>query len=221
MSAKVDYKIKGVVYPNVELGRNVRVDEGAILGFPEDVGTSSTTTVGSNCLFRANTLVYEGVSIGKNVQTGPNVLIRERNIIGNGVWIWHGSTLNPGNKVGDGTRIHVGCFLEDSILGKKVFLGPNVVFANDPHPTMPPDRTHFGGAVIEDEVVIGAGVTILPYIRIGKRALIGAGSVVTKNVPPGEVWVGNPARFLKRIEEVTCEVKEKLHYPYKEFWKIK
>lgn len=221
MSSKVNNRIKGVVYPHVKLGRNVRVDEGVILGFPKEDGVASKTTVGTNCIFRAYTVIYQGVSFGKNVQTGPNVLIRERNIIGNDVWIWHGSTLNPGNRIGSGTRIHVGCFLEDTILGKKVFVGPNVVFTNDPHPTIPPDRTHFGGAKISDEAVIGANVTILPHVKIGKRAVIGAGSVVTKDIPPFEVWVGNPAHFLKRVAEVECSLKGKVHYPYKEFWGIK
>lgn len=205
---------------NVSIGKNYRIDHGVILGFSESK-TSKKTVIGDNAIFRVNSLVYSGVKIGNNFQTGPNVLIREDNIIGNNVVIWHGTTLNPGNVIGNGCRIHAGSFLELVTLGKKVFIGPGVIFTDDPHPITPPTHLHYGGAKVSDEAVIGANVTILPHIKIGKRAVVGAGSVVTKNIPAGEVWVGNPAHFLEKVENVVCETGERKHYPYKEFWKIK
>ncbi|MDO8638384.1 MAG: acyltransferase [Candidatus Daviesbacteria bacterium] len=208
------------IYPNVSIGRKCRIDDGVILGFSEG-DFNDKTTVGDNAIFRANTLVYEGVKIGKNFQTGPNVLIRENNIIGNEVVMWHGVTISPGNVIGDGCRIHAGSFLELVHLGKKVFIGPGVVFTDDPHPVNPSSRKHFGGARVEDEAVIGANVTILPHVKIGKRVVIGAGSVVTRDIPDGEVWVGNPARFLKKAEEVICEIGVEKHYPYVECWGLR
>lgn len=210
------YKIN----PKVILGKNIRLDEGVILGFSEN-GKFSKTVIGNNSIIRANTLIYSGVKIGKNFQTGPSVLIREGNVIGNDVAIWHGATLSPGNVIGDGSRIHAGSFLEQVSLGKRVFVGPNVTFADDPHPLNPSPRVHFGGAIVENEAVIGANVTVLPHVRIGKRAVVGAGSTVTKDIPKGEVWVGNPAKFLKRVEDISCKVEGKTHYPYREFWKIR
>lgn len=209
----------GIVYPNVKLGGNSRVDPGVILGFSETT-KPQVTTIGKNSILRAYTVIYEGVCIGDNFQTGPHVLIRENNKIGNDVAIWHDVTISPGNVIGDDCRIHAGSFLELTTLGKKVFIGPNVVFADDPHPVNPSRRTCFGGAVVEDEAVVGANVTVLPHIKIGKRAIIGAGSVVTKDIPAGEVWVGNPARFLKRVEDIVCNI-ENMHYPYREYWEIK
>lgn len=205
---------------NVSIGKNCRIDEGVILGFSE-TKTTKKTMIGGNSVLRAYTFIYAGVKIGKNFQTGPHVLIRENNIIGDEVAIWHSSTLSPGNIIGDGCRIHAGCFLELVTLGTRVFIGPNVVFTDDPHPLNPSPRIHFGGAIVEDEAVIGANVTILPHVRIGKRAVVGAGSMVTKDIPAYEVWVGNPAKFLKRVENVVCEVDGKPHYPYREFWGIK
>lgn len=205
---------------NVLLGKNFRIDEGVILGFSEN-GKFSKTLIGDNSIIRANTLIYSGVKIGKNFQTGPNVLIRENNIIGNDVVIWHGATISQGNVIGDECRIHAGSFLELVTLGRRVFIGPGVIFTDDPHPVNPNPRIHFGGATVEDEAVIGANVTVLPHIRIGKRVVIGAGSVVTKDIPRGEVWVGNPAKFLKRVEEISCDLEGRIHYPYKEFWKIR
>ncbi|MBU1032292.1 N-acetyltransferase [Patescibacteria group bacterium] len=211
----------GIIYPNVKLGKNYRLDTGVILGFSEDVENKDVTNIGKNAIFRVYTVVCAGVKIGDNFQTGPNVFIREDNIIGNEVVVWHSATISLGNVIGDGCRIHAGSFLELVTLGKRVFIGPNVVFADDPHPVNPSPRTCFGGAVVEDEAVIGANVTVLPHVRIGRKAVVGAGSTVTKNIPAGEVWVGNPAKFLKRVEDVVCNVEGKKHYPYKEYWNIK
>lgn len=205
---------------NVSLGKNCRIDQGVILGFSETKATKKTI-IGSNSILRANTFIYAGVNIGENFQTGPNVLIREDNMIGDNVAIWHGTTISPGNIIGDGCHIHAGSFLELVTLGKSVFVGPGVIFTDDPHPVNPSPRIHFGGAKVEDEVVIGANVTILPHVRIGKHAVVGAGSVVTKDIPAGEVWVGNPARFLKQVKDLVCYFGEKKHFPYKEFWNIK
>lgn len=207
--------------PNVKLGENCRLDPGVILGFSENSKVKAKTTIGKNSILRAYTVVYGGVTIGDNFQTGPHVLIREGNKIGHNVAVWHGSTLGPGNVVGDGCRIHAGCFMELATLGKRVFVGPNVVFTDDPHPLNPTPRTHFGGAVVGDEAVIGAGVTVLPHVKIGKRAVVGAGSVVTKDIPAGEVWVGSPARFLKKVEDIECKIGGRKHYPYKDFWVLK
>lgn len=213
-------KVNSFIYPNVTLGENCRIDEGVTLGFSENK-TAEKTLIGRNSIVRANTFIYSGVKIGENFQTGPNVLIREDNTIGDNVVIWHGATISPGNIIGDGCRIHAGSFLELVTLGERVFIGPGVIFTDDPHPMNPSPRVHFGGAKVEDEVVIGANTTILPHIKIGKHAVIGAGSVVTKDVPDGEVWVGNPARFLKKAKDLVCVIGEKKHFPYREFWNIK
>lgn len=208
----------GPSHPNVKFSGKCKLNEGVIIGFAEGKNPLPTK-IGKNSIFRAYTLVYAGVTIGDNFQTGPNVLIREKNKIGNNVVVWHGSTLNPENIIDDGSRIHAGCFLEKVTLGKNVFIGPGVVFTDDPHPLNPSPRTCFGGASVGDEAVVGANVTVLPHIKIGKRAVVGAGSVVTKDIPSGEVWVGNPAKFLKKVEDVVCDIGK--NKPYKDFWKIK
>lgn len=219
MQNRVKIQNNNTIFPNVDLGKNCRIDQGAILGFYENK-EEAQTIIGKNSIIRANTLIYAGVKIGENFQTGPNVLIRENNVIGDNVAVWHGTTISPGNVIGDGCRIHAGSFLELVTLGKNVFIGPGVVFTDDPHPVNPSPRIHFGGANVEDEAVIGGNVTILPHIRIGKHAIIGAGSVITKDIPAGEVWVGNPARFLKKAEDIECTL-EGEHFPYQEFWNEK
>lgn len=215
--AKID---KFKIFKNVTLGKGAVIENGVIIGQPPfgKKAGELKTIIGENAYIRANTIIYAGVKIGKNLQTGPNVLIRENNIIGDNVVIWHSATLNPENRIGDNSRIHAGCFLEMATLGKNVFLAPDVILTDDPHLQIPiAFKECWGGATIEDGVSIGGNATILPHIRIGKNAVVGAGSVVTKDVPEGKVVVGNPARVKKDAFEIKCARSGKLHYPYLAF----
>jgi acetyltransferase-like isoleucine patch superfamily enzyme len=168
-------------------------------------------------VIRSFTVIYLGSSIGNDFQTGHGALIRENNSIGNSVSIGTNSTIEPGNKIGNNVRIHSGCFLESVIIKNNVFIGPNTVFTDDLHPVCPKYEECVGGAVVEDNVSIGANCTILPGVKIGKNSLVGAGSVVTKDVEENSVVAGNPARFVKKIDELKC-VKNCYKKPYE--WRL-
>jgi len=113
--------------------------------------------------------------------------------------------LEFGNRIGNGTRIHSGCFLEMTTLEEVVFVGPNVVFTDDPHPmNCPHYKECLGGPTVKALARIGANSTVLPGVVIGRNTLVGAGSVVVRDVPDGMVVVGNPARVVKRVEELKC-----------------
>ena len=136
------------------------------------------------------------------MRTGENVTIWHEHLstildcyVGNGsvlhshVWI--------GNNVviGDNCRIQAFSFIPDGVLiGNGVFIGPRVTFTNDKHPP----SSSWSRTIVEDNVVIGAGAIILPGVTLSVGCMIGAGSVVTHDVPSQEVWVGNPARKLTR-----------------------
>lgn len=99
--------------------------------------------------------------------------------------------------VGDQVTVKSGVYLWDGIrVGNQVFLGPNVTFVNNPYPRSQQYPDKHTGAQIEDGVSIGANATIMGHIRIGKFAMIGAGSVVTKDIPANTLWYGNPAKHL-------------------------
>jgi acetyltransferase-like isoleucine patch superfamily enzyme len=151
---------------------------------------------------RSGTVIYAGSSIGKKFSTGHNAVIRERNKIGKNVMVGVNTYLGPGNTIGDNVRIHTGCFLERVTLGNNVIVAPHVVFTDDPYPPCQKCVDEIGGAVVGENTVIGANVTILPGIRIGKNCLIGAGSVISRNVENNSVMVGNPARKTKRIQDI-------------------
>ncbi len=189
----------------VTLGDGVRIDDTALIGAVPRDEQYRELKIGKNSVIRSHTVIYAGVTAGDNLQTGHGAMIRENNVIGNGVSIGTNATLEGGNRIGDGTRIHSGCFLENVTIGKNVFVAPNVVFTDDPHPPCPECTEAVGGAVVGDGAAIGANSTILPGVRIGEGALVGAGSVVTKDVEPGTIVAGNPARRMKKLRsELQC-----------------
>ena len=195
-----------MIHPNVEVGLGTVIHEGAIVGEPprgKQPGELKTT-IGAGGVIRSGTVIYAGAVIGDRFNSGHGALIREDNVIGDDCSVGTNAVLEAGNRVGDGTRIHSGCFLEHTTLGRRVFLGPHVVFTDDPHPMCPRYLECVLGATVEDDVSIGANSTILPGLKIGAGSLIGAGSVVTKNVEAGSVVAGSPAARIKDVAELVC-----------------
>ena len=160
-----------IIYRNVSIGFNANISPFVILGKPP-LGKNEgdlEVVIGNNATIRAFTTIYAGNKIGNNFSTGQNVSIREGNLIANNVSIGTSSVLEFDNTIGDNSRIHSGCFLEMVTVGKNVFIGPNVVFTDDPHPMKCPHYKECrGGVIVEDLVKIGANTTILPGIKIGK-----------------------------------------------------
>lgn len=195
-----------MIYPNVEIGQDTVIQDGATVGEPpRGVRPGELkTTIGANGVIRSGTVIYAGAVIGDRFNTGHGALIREDNIIGDDCSVGTNAVLEAGNRIGSGTRVHSGCFLEHTTVGDRVFLAPNVVFTDDPHPMCPRYLDCVLGATVEDDVSIGANATILPGIRIGAGSLIGAGSVVTRNIEAGSVVAGNPAVQVKTVEELVC-----------------
>jgi acetyltransferase-like isoleucine patch superfamily enzyme len=107
--------------------------------------------------------------------------------------------IQEGVTIGDRTRVQSHTFICDMVtIGNDVFVGHGVMFINDTMPPQP-DRSQWRATVIEDGASIGSNATLLP-VRIGERAVVGAGAVVTKDVPPGAIVAGNPARILRYRE---------------------
>jgi acetyltransferase-like isoleucine patch superfamily enzyme len=199
---------EGIVYSDVIFGDGSVVEHGAIVGKPprgREAGELETR-IGDRALIRPFTTIYAGVTIGSDFQTGQGASIREDNQIGDDVGVGTNAVLEPGNRIGNRVRIHTGCFLEYVTVEDDVFIAPHVVFADDLHPPCPRYEECVGGATVKRGARIGSNVTVLPGVVIGEGALVGAGSVVTRDVPAGVVVVGNPAKTVKRVEELVCEV---------------
>ncbi len=135
-----------------------------------------TDRIGKNTKIWQYCVILKGAVIGEDCNINFNVFIENDVVIGDRV------TIKPGVQLWDGLRI------EDD-----VFIGPNVTFTNDAIPRSKHYPDKFLQTTIKKGASIGANATLLPGIIIGTYAMIGAGSVVTKNVPPHELWYGNPA----------------------------
>ncbi|NOZ64832.1 MAG: transferase [Caldiserica bacterium] len=204
MSASPEEFLK--IYENVNIGEGGLLESPCIIGKPPRGKKPGElpTVIGKNAIIRPFTTIYAGNTIGDNFQTGQGVSIREENVIGDKVSVGTNSVLEFGNNIGYGVRIHSGCFLERVKIGNYVFIGPHTVFTDDPHPPCPRYKECLGEVIVEDLVKIGANVTILPGVRIGRGALVGAGTVVTEDIPPGMVAVGNPVKIIKKTEDLKC-----------------
>lgn len=193
-------------YADVKLGANPKIGEYVILGvIPDKMREPVETVIGDNAVIRSHTVIYAGNQIGDNFQTGHHTLIRENNIIGDDVSIGSSSDVAFNVSIGNKVRIHSNVFVpEYSTLEDACWIGPNTVLTNALHPQCPEVKKCIKGPTIKTGAKIGANSTILPGVVVGRNCMVGAGSVVTRDVPDGKVVVGNPAKVVKDIREIEC-----------------
>jgi acetyltransferase-like isoleucine patch superfamily enzyme len=192
-------------YDNVLVGRDCVVEDFCILGAPPRGLREGElqTVIGDGAIIRSHTVIYAGNLIGRNFQTGNKVNIRESNRIGDNVSIGTLSVVEHHVEIADNVRIHTQVFIpEFSLLEEGCWIGPNVVLTNAKYPLSPGVKDRLAGPVIRSGAKIGANATLLPGVIIGENALVGAGSVVVRDVAPGTVVAGNPARVIRQIADL-------------------
>ncbi|MGG5216352.1 MULTISPECIES: acyltransferase [Rahnella] len=141
-----------------------------------------TSQIGDGTTIWQFVVVLKGAKIGRNCNICANSLIENNVIIGDNV------TIKSGVYIWDGTVI------EDN-----VFIGPCVALTNDKYPRSKVYPDEFANITIKKNASIGANATILPGITIGENSMVGAGSVVTKDVPANVIVAGNPAKLIKKV----------------------
>jgi acetyltransferase-like isoleucine patch superfamily enzyme len=145
-------------------------------------------------------VIYAGNKIGSHFQTGNKTNIRENNEIGDHVSIGTLSVIEHHVRIESNVRIHTNVFVpEYAVLKAYSWIGPNAVLTNAMYPAAPDTKANLKGPVLEEHARVGANATILPGVVVGTNSLVGAGSVVTKNVEPNSVYVGVPAKYVKSI----------------------
>jgi acetyltransferase-like isoleucine patch superfamily enzyme len=199
---QVSFSDISIIYPGVVWGGRHTVDPFVIVGYPVRglKPGESATFIGADALLRSHTVIYCGNRIGRSFQTGHGVLLRECNEVGDDVSLGSGTIVEHHVQIGNGVRLHSHVFVpEFTVLEDECWLGPNVVLTNARYPRSPGAKASLAGAHIERGAKLGANVTVLPGVRIGRDALIGAGAVVTKDVAAGAVIVGNPGHAINDI----------------------
>jgi len=197
------------VYPGTVLGEGVRVMELAVVGKQPVLSARSTTKrealppaeIGAGTIVSTGAIVFAGSRVGARVILGDQSCVRERVTIGDNVVLGRGSLVENDTTIGAMTRIQAEAYITAySTLEEHVFVAPCVVTTNDNFMGRT-ERRHelMKGPTIRRGARVGGGAVLCPGIEIGEEAFVGAGAVVTKDVPPRVIVVGNPARVLREV----------------------
>jgi acetyltransferase-like isoleucine patch superfamily enzyme len=203
------------LYPGVRLGAECVVLDGASIGrIPISNGTTTRpiesafqeVTIGARSIVGSNAVIYTGTSFGERVLIGDLASLREgcrvsdRAIVGRGTMALYNCSIGPFARVQD--QVHL---VGDMIVEEHVFLGMGVVTTNDNDVYLTrfglAAREQRGAPILRRFAAVGAGATILPGVEIGEGSLVGAGAVVTRDVPPWTIVMGVPARVREPVPE--------------------
>jgi acetyltransferase-like isoleucine patch superfamily enzyme len=197
------------VYPGTVLGEGVKVLEGAVVGKQPTLSPRSTAkreplppaVLGDGTIVSTGAIVFAGSRVGARVILGDQSCLRERVQVGDDVVLGCGSLVENDTTIGARARFQAEAYITAySTLEDDVFVAPCVVTTNDDFMGRT-ERRHalMRGPTIRRGARVGGGAVLCPGVEVGEEAFVGAGAVVTKDVPPRTVVVGNPARVLREV----------------------
>ena len=200
-----------VVHPGTILGDGVKVLEYAVVGKQPTLSPRSTarrdplppTVIGAGTVISTGAIVFAGSTVGERVILGDQSCVRERVTIGDDVVLGRGSLVENDTTIGSFTKIQADAYITAySTLEEQVFIAPCVVTTNDNFMGRTEKRLGLlKGPTIRRGARVGGGAILCPGVEIGAEAFVGAGAVVTKNVPERAVVVGSPARVLRDVPD--------------------
>jgi acetyltransferase-like isoleucine patch superfamily enzyme len=209
MSAEVARS--AIVYPGTKLGDGVKILDGAVVGKQPALSPRSTAKrdplppaeIGAGTIVSTGAIVFAGTTIGERVVLGDQSCVRERVAVGDDVVLGRGSLIENDTTVGALTKIQAEAYITaHSTLEENVFIAPCVVTTNDNFMGRTEKRHDLiKGPTIRRGARVGGGAILCPGVEIGEEAFVGAGAVVTKDVAPRKVVVGNPARALRDVPD--------------------
>ena len=220
-SAKIGNNVRigdrTIIYDNVEIGNNTIICNDCVIGEPlndyyyQENYENPTTVIGANSLIRSHTIIYADNIIGEGFQTGHRVTIREKTKMGVHCSVGSLSDIQGYSEFGNYVRMHSNVHIgQCSKIGNYCWIYPYTVFTNDP---TPPSEICVG-PTIGDYSIIATHCLLLPGVKIGRHCLIGACSMVSKNIDDHTVAVGSPAKTIKDISEVKDRETGESHYPW-------
>ena len=198
-----------VVHPGTILGEGVKVLEFAVVGKQPSLGAKSTAkrdplppaVIGAGTVVSTGAVVFAGSEVGEGCIVGDQSCIRERVVLADDCVLGRGSLIENDTTVGAGTRIQAEAYVTAyTTVEEDVFIAPCVVTTNDNFMGRTEKRKALmKGPTIRRGARVGGGAILCPGIEVGEEAFVGAGAVVTKDVPPKKVVVGSPARVLRDV----------------------
>lgn len=205
----VSLGVNVVIHAGTVIGDECRIGDNAVLGKPVYLGRSSTVSakelpalrLGSGTTVGAGTVVCAGSVIGEDCLLGDQVSVRERCELGERVIVGRGTCVENDTTIGSGTKIQSNAYITAYMtIEEDVFIAPCVVTTNDNFMGRTKERFALrGGPHIARGARIGGAAVLLPRVKIGEEAFVGAGAVVTREVEAGKVVVGSPARALRDV----------------------
>ena len=200
-----------VVYPGTVIGEGCVIGDHAVVGKQPALSPRSTASreelppleLGAGTIVSTGAVVFAGTHIGERVIVGDGARVRERVTIGDDVVVGSGSLIENDTTIGAMTKIQAEAYITAySTLEEHVFIAPCVVTTNDNYMGRTEKRhALMRGPTIRRGARVGGGAILCPGVEIGEDAFVGAGAVVTKDVPPRVVVVGSPARVLRDVPD--------------------
>ncbi len=200
-----------VIYPGTVIGEGCVIADGAVLGKQPSLSPRSTAKreelppleIGAGTIVSTGAIVFAGTQLGERVIIGDQACVRERVTIGDDVVVGRGSLVENDTTIGAMTRIQADAYITAySTLEEGVFIAPCVVTTNDNFMGRTEKRKKLlRGPTIRKGARVGGGAVLCPGVEVGEEAFVGAGAVVVRDVPPGVVVVGNPARVLRAVPD--------------------
>lgn len=206
-----DYEVgqNVVIYPGTVIGAGAKILDNAVVGKQPSLSPRSTakrdplppTVIGPGTIVSTGAIVFAGSTLGARVIIGDQACVRERVTVGDDVVIGRGSLVENDTTIGAMTKIQADAYITAySTLEEHVFIAPCVVTTNDNYMGRTEKRLALlKGPTIRRGARVGGGAILCPGIEVGEEAFVGAGAVVTKDVPPRVVVVGSPARVLRDV----------------------
>lgn len=188
-----------IIHDGVSLGDNSKVGSNCELGINTKLTKKKSLIFSANSNIRSHSIFYLGSKFDENLETGHRVTVREGVDGGKNLRIGTLTDIQGDCRIGNYVRIHSNVHIgKHSMIDDFVWLFPYCVLTNDPHP--PSDERQ--GVILKKYAVISTMSVILPGVIVGSGALLGAHSLLSKNIPENFLAAGNPAKVICNVSKV-------------------